>query len=169
VQIPVDERDGRTGDLVCARLAPGQSVTMADVTGKSSGEEHPNATAYRRAAAAFRSRDLLTIADLVDPDVVWHVPGQHPLAGDYRGRDELLGFLARLAGLGFVLAEEDVFGNDRHVCALSQMSARRPGLEVTTRVVSIFRFRDQRQLERWFYPDDISAWNAIFTEASPGS
>jgi hypothetical protein len=73
--------------------------------------------------------------------------------------------------LGFVLAEEDVFGNDRHVCALSQMGARRPGLEVTTRVVSIFRFRDQRQLERWFYPDDISAWNAIFTEslASPGS
>ena len=70
-----------------------------------------------------------------------------------------------------MLAEEDVFGNDRHVCALSQMGARRPGLEVTTRVVSIFRFRDQRQLERWFYPDDISAWNAIFTEslASPGS
>jgi len=58
---------------------------------------------------------------------------QHPLAGDYRGRDELLGFLARLAGLGFVLAEEDVCGNDRHVCALSQMGARRPGLEVTTR------------------------------------
>ena len=139
---------------------------MADVTGKSSGEEHPNATAYRRAAAAFRSRDLLTIADLVDPDVVWHVPGQHPLAGDYRGRDELLGFLARLAGLGFVLAEEDVFGNHRHVCALSQMDARRLGLEVTTRVVSIFRFHDQRQLERWFYPDDMAVWNPIFTDES---
>ena len=110
------------------------------------------------------------MADLVDPEVVWHVPGQHP-PGDYRGRDELLGLLARLAGVGFVLVEEDVFGNDRHVCALSQMGARRPGLEVTTRVVSIFRFRDQRQLERWFYPDDISAWNAIFTEslAWPGS
>ena len=72
--------------ILCALDSPWESVTMADVTGKSSGEEHPNAIAYRRAAAAFRSRDLLTIADLVDPDVVWHVPGQHPLAGDYRGR-----------------------------------------------------------------------------------
>ena len=62
------------------------------------------------------------MADLVDPEVVWHVPGQHP-PGDYRGRDELLGLLARLAGVGFVLVEEDVFGNDRHVCALSQMGA----------------------------------------------
>ena len=129
-------------------------------------DEHPNATAYRRAAAAFRARDLAAIADLVDQDVVWHVPGQHPLAGDYRGREELLRFLAHLSGLGFVLTEEDVFGNNQHVCALGQMGARRPGLEVTTRVVSVFRFRDQRQLERWFYPDDMAAWNAIFTEKS---
>ena len=65
-----------------------------------------------------------------------------------------------------MLTEVDVFGNDQHVCALSRMGVRRPGLEVTTRVVSIFRFRDQRQLERWFYPDDIAAWNAIFTDES---
>ena len=79
---------------------------------------------------------------------------------------KLLRFLERVSGLGFVLTEEDVFGNNQHVCALSQMGARRPGLEVTTRVVSIFRFRDQRQLERWFYPDDIAAWHAIFTDES---
>ena len=126
----------------------------------------PPPTAYRRAAAAFRARDLASIADLVDQDVVLPVPGQHPLAGDFRGGEELLRFLAHLSGLSFVLTEEDVFGNKPHVCALSQMGARRPGLEVPTRVVSIFRFRDQRELERWFYPDDMAAWNAIFTEKS---
>ena len=135
-------------------------------TQTSTGDEHPNATAYRRAATAFRARDLATIADLVDPNVVWHVPGEHPLAGDYRGRDEVLRFLEQVSALGFVLTEEDVFGNDQHVCALSRMGARRPGLEVTTRVVSIFRFHDQRQLERWIYPDDLAVWNAIFTDES---
>jgi ketosteroid isomerase-like protein len=40
--------------------------------------------------------------------------------------------------------------------------ARRDGLEVETRVVSIFHFRDGRQTERWFYPDDAVAWNSIF-------
>jgi hypothetical protein len=29
-------------------------------------------------------------------------------------------------------------------------------------VVSIFHFRDGRQTERWFYPDNTLAWNSIF-------
>jgi ketosteroid isomerase-like protein len=42
------------------------------------------------------------------------------------------------------------------------MGARRDGVDVRTRVVSIFRYHDGRQLERWLYPDDILAWNTIF-------
>jgi hypothetical protein len=132
-------------------------------TPSASKEEHPNAMAYRRAADAFRAGDLAAIESLVDPDVVWHVPGEHSLARDYRGREELLLFLALLASTGFWLREYDVFGNDVHVCALSEMGARRPGMEVSTRVVSIFHFRDGRQVERWLYPDDRAAWNAIFS------
>jgi ketosteroid isomerase-like protein len=154
--------DDATSSTGSGRERHDDSVT----TQTSTGDEHPNATAYRRAATAFRAHDLATIADLVDPDVVWHVPGEHPLAGDYRGRDETLRFLEQVLALGFVLTEEDVFGNDQHVCALSQMGVRRPGLEVSTWVVSIFRFHGQRQLERWFYPEDMAAWNAILTDES---
>lgn len=86
----------------CTAVMPWVAWTASDqlrhhhgVTSQAStGDEHPNATAYRRAAAAFRARDLAAIADLVDTDVVWHVPGQQPLAGDYRGRAELLRFLS---------------------------------------------------------------------------
>jgi ketosteroid isomerase-like protein len=125
-------------------------------------EEHSNATAYRRAADAFRAGDLATIESLVDPEVVWHVPGEHPWARDYRGREDVSHFLARLPAIGFWLREHDVFGDDVHVCALSEMGASRPGIEVSTRVVSIFQFRAGRQVERWLYPDDMAAWNAIF-------
>jgi uncharacterized protein len=127
--------------------------------------EHVNATAYRRAAAAFRAGDLATVEQLIDADVVWHVPGRHRLAGDLIGRDAVLAFLTRVGRLGFWLKEHDVFGNDEHVCALSEMGAKRPGVEVRTRVVSIMHFRDGRQFERWFYPDDMSAWDAIFQSA----
>ena len=48
------------------------------------------------------------------------------------------------------------------VPALSYIGARRDGLEVETQVVSIFHYRDGRQIERWFYPDDVIAWNSIF-------
>jgi uncharacterized protein len=124
--------------------------------------DHPNALAYRRTAEAFRQGDLDAIASLIAEDVVWHVPGDHELAGELEGRDRVLQLLARLPSLGFTLREHDVFGDDDHVCALSYMGARREGLEVETRVVSIFHYRDGRQTERWFYPDDVLAWNRIF-------
>ena len=129
-------------------------------------EEHPNATVYRQAADAFRAQDLRAIEALVDEDVVWHVPGNHPRAGDIRGRDSLLVWLAGLADLGFWLREHDVFANDEHLCALSHMGARRPGIDVETRVVSIFHFRDGRQIERWFFPEDAEAWDRILDSAS---
>jgi ketosteroid isomerase-like protein len=129
-------------------------------------EEHPNAATYRRTADAFRARDLDVIEALVDEDVVWHVPGEHPRAGDIRGRDALLVWLASLAELGFVIREHDVFGNDEHVCALSYMGARRAGVDIETRVVSIFHFRNGRQAERWFYPEDLAAWDRIFDSRS---
>jgi ketosteroid isomerase-like protein len=125
--------------------------------------EHPNATAYRKAADAFRAGDSEALRGLIAEDVVWHVPGRNPLAGEIRGLDELVAWLGRVAALGFTLREHDVFGNDEHVCALSYMGARRPGVAIETRVTSIFHFRDGRQIERWFYPDDIDAWNAILT------
>jgi ketosteroid isomerase-like protein len=74
-----------------------------------------------------------------------------------------------LGSLGFTLREHDVFGDDDHVCALSYMGARRDGLEVETRVVSIFHFRGGRQTERWLYPEDAAAWNSIFGGVGGGT
>lgn len=126
--------------------------------------EHPNAVAYRRTADAFRAGDAALLASFIAEDVVWHVPGTHAMAGELVGRAALLEWLAQLQTKGFWLEELDVFGSDRHVCALSTMGAHRGDLDVSTRVVSFFRYRDGRQLERWFYPDDATAWDTIFAE-----
>ena len=126
-------------------------------------QDHPDAIAYRRTADAFRTGDLDLVRTLIAPEVVWHVPGEHHMAGTIAGREALLTWLARLANIGFWLVEHDVFASDQHVCAISTMGARRTGLDVRTRVVSIFRYRDGRQVERWLYPDDTAAWNTIFT------
>ena len=124
--------------------------------------DHPHAIAYRRTADAFRAGDLDVVESLVAPEVVWHVPGDHPMAGTIEGREALLAWLARLTGIGFWIVECDVFASDQRVCAVSTMGARRDDVDVQTRVISIFRYRDGRQVERWLYPDDTAAWNAIF-------
>jgi ketosteroid isomerase-like protein len=126
-------------------------------------EEHPDAIAYRRTADAFRAGDLDLVRTLVAPEVVWHVPGDHHMAGRIDGRDALLAWLARLGTIGFWLVEHDVFASDQHVCAISTMGARRAGVDVETRVISIFRYHEGQQVERWLYPDDTNAWRAIFT------
>ena len=125
-------------------------------------DEHPNATAYLKTVDAFRAGDIRALEELIDEAVVWHIPGKHRGAGDIRGRDALVTWLGGLAPLGFWIREHDVFGNDQHVCALSYIGARRAGVEVEARVVSIFHYREGRQTERWFFPEDMDAWDRIF-------
>ena len=129
-------------------------------------KEHPNAAAYRQTADAFRAGELSRLDALIDPEVVWHVPGNHPRAGDILGRDAVVAWLAGRIELGFWLTEHDVIANDEHVCALSYMGVRRPGVDIQTRVVSIFHFRDRRQAERWFFPGDPLAWDQILDASS---
>jgi hypothetical protein len=76
------------------------------------GDDHPNALAYIWTVDAFRDRDFEAIASLIAEDVVWHLPGDHPLAGDWEGRDQLFQLLARLGPLGFTIREHDVFADD---------------------------------------------------------
>ena len=125
--------------------------------------EHPNAVAYQRTVDAFRDRDFDTLRSLIAEDVVWHVPGGTPMAGDIRGLDELVAWLGRVEAFGFNICEHDVFGKAEQVCALSYIGARRPGVDFEMRVTSVFHFREGQQVERWFYPEDMAAWDAIFS------
>src|SRR5438093_2516915 len=126
--------------------------------------EHPNALAYRRTADAFRERNSEALAGLIDEHVVWHVPGENPLAGEVHGREELFGFFDRLRELTddtFTLREHDVLATDDHVVALSVMSAVRDGVRMDVKVISAFHFRDGRKRERWFHPVDLAAWDRM--------
>jgi ketosteroid isomerase-like protein len=127
-------------------------------------DEHPNATAYRRTAHAFRSGDEAQLAALIADDVGLARAGLPFHGGGDPGRDALEAWLGQLRAKGFWLGEHDVLGNDVHVCALSVMGARRAGVDVQTRVVSVFHYRDGRQIERWTHPEDLVAWEQIFAD-----
>lgn len=53
---------------------------------------HPNAELLQRAFAAF-GRDALVVARTLADDIVWRVPGDTVMSGEYRGRDAVLQFL----------------------------------------------------------------------------
>jgi ketosteroid isomerase-like protein len=91
--------------------------------------DHPNVDTVRAMFAAFRSRDLAAILQTIPESLVWHFPGQRgELAGAHRGREAVLGFVARvleLTGGTFDLELEDVVGGDRNVIALFRGHATR--------------------------------------------
>jgi len=129
-------------------------------------DEHPNAAAYRRTAAAFRAQDMEALGALIDDEVVWHVPGTNAMSGDVRGREALLGWFGRLREITdgtFTLQEHDVLGNDEHVVALSLMGAMKGGAPVAVEVISVFHYRNGRQRERWFHPTDFEAWDTMLS------
>ena len=57
-------------------------------------EEHPNAALTRRVFAAF-GRDAKQISAALDRDIVWRVPGNTIMSGEYRGTREVVEFLRR--------------------------------------------------------------------------
>lgn len=67
-----------------------------------------NALAVLRLMRAFTAQDRARIVELIHPDCVWRVPGHNALAGEYRGRDEVLALFRTLKRLIAAPAEFDV-------------------------------------------------------------
>ncbi len=128
--------------------------------------EHPDVVTYKRAADAFRARDLDAIVETIHEHVAWHVPGTSWLSAELRGRGELLAFLQmlveRTSGT-FILEDRFLSGNDDHVVASQRMGATIDGDTKRFDVVSVMRFEEGRQRERWFHVGDQDAFDAFFS------
>ena len=63
----------------------------------------------------------------------------------------------------FLLEDGVITGTDHHVVALQRFGATtREGQRQKFDAVSVMRFEDGRQIERWFYIRDIDQFDAFF-------
>jgi ketosteroid isomerase-like protein len=89
---------------------------------------HPNEQIVRDGFAAFSAGDQETLRRVIAVDAVWHVPGRNPLAGSYKGIEEILGFFGKTVALSegtFATDVHDVVGKDEHVFAAYTVSGQR--------------------------------------------
>ena len=116
--------------------------------------EHPNVTLIRRTyEGLMQGYYVSALTETLSDDVVWHLPGSHPLAGDHRGRKAVLEAMAKFDG--FVRIElHDVVGNDQHVVALLRARGSRKGKTYQAMEVDIFHVRDGRVTEFWSFSED---------------
>ena len=80
----------------------------------SGSPEELVAELHRRQREMYAGGPVEPVAELLAPDIVWHVPGRSPIAGDHRGRDAVLAYFRRrreLASSTFVMHPKGVLAD----------------------------------------------------------
>jgi hypothetical protein len=130
-------------------------------------EEHPNAALARRIFAAFARRDGASVVAALDDEVVWRVGGESPVAGEYRGRRQVIEFLRMTtqatdgsyrSSLLYALADDE-----RAVAVYRARGQRPDGREIDIEQILLCRVRDGRFVEVVAVPIDQRAFDAFWS------
>jgi ketosteroid isomerase-like protein len=126
---------------------------------------HPNEALVRAGYEAFVGGDLETVAGLIDPDVLWHVGGSSPLAGVYKGHQELFALLARLGqstGGTISISARDILTSEDHVIVLTTLKAERDGRVLEDDGVAVFKIFEGKATEVWVFAENQGAIDSFF-------
>ncbi len=105
------------------------------------------------------------LAKLLAPDAAWHVPGRNVIAGDYRGRDEVLAYFRRrrdLADRSFVVTPRGTLADATRVVHFADGEAVLGGERRRWRTVGIFEVAQRLISECWLVPFDQHAFDEIW-------
>ncbi len=120
--------------------------------------EHPNAGLIRRMHEAFAKGDYIaTLTELFSEDIVWHLPGRGPLAGDHLGRDAVFAAMRefeRLSGRTIRTEVHDILASDEHAVALLRATARRGEKRYDALEMDVYHVRDGKVTEFWSFAED---------------
>jgi len=120
--------------------------------------EHPNAALTRRVFAAF-GRDPKVIAAALTRDVVWRVPGNTIMSGEYRGPRDVVEFLRRTGtetGGTYRSLLHTVLADDEWAIAIYRAMGSRNGIELDVEQALVIRCEDGRWKEVTAVPLDSS-------------
>ena len=107
------------------------------------------------------------LREVLADDIVWHVPGDNAIAGEYRGVDSVMEYFARrrdIAQRTFRMHPgEMLVGDGDHVAVLTDGTAELDGIERRWSTVGLYRLRGERVAACWLLPLDPRAFDEIWT------
>jgi ketosteroid isomerase-like protein len=118
----------------------------------------PNVDIVRAASAAFGRGDLSALQEQFFADnIVWHIAGTGPLAGDYEGVAQVIEHIGNISQLsnGTVRPElHDVLVSDDHTVVLATIQAERGGKQVALNLVHVIHAENGKATEVWTHSTD---------------
>ena len=123
---------------------------------------------HRRQNEMYSGGSVDAVAELLAADIVWHVPGTSPIAGDHRGVKEVIAYFERrrqLANETMQMEPGEVLEAGDAVAQFVAGSATLDGRRVSWRTVGVYRVdakADQVQ-EVWLVPLDSELFDRIWS------
>lgn len=116
--------------------------------------------------AAYAQKNVAAIRQVMAEDILWHIPGHHPLAGTKRGITEVLAFFDQLGKAGFqaqplAVAEHGDYVLDHH----RGWSTQGSGLDLKWCLV--FRFENGKIKEVTNFCENQQKADLFFWELYP--
>ncbi|MEA2717430.1 MAG: uncharacterized protein QOI99_1747 [Actinomycetota bacterium] len=131
--------------------------------------EHAGVAKARGFLDAFARGDEQAMRDYFTADLAWHVAGSHPMSGDHRGLDGLMGYFGRLrAGTDgtFALVPESILASDHHTALFTRATARREARTLDVVLAHALTVRsDGLWREYWVCADDQDAEDGFWSES----
>lgn len=125
---------------------------------------HPNLELLQRMDEAMLKEDLETFFASYTDDVVVHVGGASPLAGDYEGLDQLQALFGRYMDLSgaYTFENHAYLADDDHGVILQLGTMRKGDETFSTNEAFVMHFRDGKISEFWYVPLDQAGLDAWF-------
>lgn len=134
---------------------------MAQSTGNDQGQR------IREGYEAFGRGDLEALGHQFSPDIIWHIGGSNPMAGDYKGIDAVLELFGRITTeTGGTLKNKvhDVLTDGIHGVVLLNQTAERNGKKLSVKAFQVIhRNAEGRVSESWFFPADARVFDEFWS------
>jgi ketosteroid isomerase-like protein len=121
---------------------------------------------WEQVYATFTSGDMDRLAELIAPDVIWHVPGDNLISGTYTSREAIFGCFNKIYQLSEGTYQPrllDILADDDYTIALLHGVARRGEKTLDQMYAFISRIHNGQITELWEAWTDGTAWNDFWS------
>jgi ketosteroid isomerase-like protein len=105
------------------------------------------------------------VAELLTDDIVWHVPGSSPIAGDHRGRQGVVEYFRtrrRIAESSMRLHPGEMLTDGDLVVQRVDGAAVLGGESVDWRTVGVYRTEEGLIAEVWLVPIELQKFDRVW-------
>ena len=129
-----------------------------------------NLTAFENVAIVkqffkyYEKNDVVGLREIFSPDIEWHVPGHHPLAGTKRGIEEVIAYYKQLQKANFKAEVIILEGNENYVIDCHRGWAKVGGNKLDISWVLLYTIENGKIKSMKNFPGNQHAADAFFWE-----